>query len=308
MTRARRSASPLAALAVAAVFILGLSIPASAAAGTTVYVVPADLSSVNFSQGPTPTNWDAPSGKSAAAPPASGIKWVLDIEDKPVGEYSITADGLVFTVDAPPIVIAPAVRPLTPVAEKVRFQYYVGSGGYPAIDVQNPTLSEMLDSAISWDLKFKGGAVTEYGPTFQIQLQKPLDNPLDGYARVTVVSIWNPSDGTQDLRAAHWFANTHIYTGGYGGAATYAPIPNTTPLNNKFSSPGVLADVLIDNFGDFDVVSFGPNLGRDFAYGFAFQNLILQVIQQAFFNPVSPHHDRVEHAPRLKCCEHPYFG
>jgi hypothetical protein len=93
------------------------------------------------------------------------------------------------------------------------------------------------------------------------------------YARVTVQTVWDPADGTHDLQNGLWFANTNIYAGGYGGAATYAPLPNTVPLKNRFSSPGVLADVLSDNFGDFEVVSFGPNLGRDFAYGFAFQNV-----------------------------------
>ncbi len=254
---------------VAALLVAGLAMPAGAASGTTVYVVEADLSSVNFSEGPAPTNWDAPSGKTAAALPGSGTKWILDIEDKREGVTDITADGLVLTVDLDP----PAGSVANDLKSKVRYQYYIGSGGYPAIDVQNPDLETFLQSPISWDLKLMSGVRTTYGPTFQIQLQKPLANPSDGYARVTVVSIWNPSDSSQDLLAGRWFANTHIYTGGYGGAATYDPLPNTVPLNNKFSSPGVLTDVLIDNFGDFEVVSFGPNLGRDFAYGFAFQNL-----------------------------------
>jgi hypothetical protein len=259
----------LATAGVAALLVAGLAMPAGAASGTTVYVIESDLSSVNFSEGPAPTNWDAPSGKPAAVIPAAGTKWVLDIEDKREGLTDITADGLVLTTDLTP----PPGSVANDLKSKVRYQYYIGSGGYPAIDAQHPTLDQFLQSPISWDLKLISGDRTEYGPTFQIQLQKPLPNPANGYARVTVVSIWNPTDTSQDLLAGRWFANTHIYAGGYGSAATYDPIPNTTILNNKFSSPGVLADVLIDNFGDFEVVSFGPNLGRDFAYGFAFQNL-----------------------------------
>jgi hypothetical protein len=58
-------------------------------------------------------------------------------------------------------------------------------------------------------------------------------------------------------------------------------------LNNAGSGPGVTAEVLKTNFGAFEVVSFGPNLGRDYAYSYAFQNL--KAFGQTF--------DYSEHAP-----------
>jgi hypothetical protein len=257
----------LATAGVAALLVAGLAMPAGAAAGTTVYVVPADLSGTNFSA--ALNKWDAANGAAAATLPAAGTKWILDTEMKPVGEWSITSDGLVFAVDAPPNVVP---RPTTPPAEKVRFQYYVGSGGYPTIDSQHPTLNTLLASPITWDLELQSGDRTTYGPVFQVQLQRLLPDGVT-YARVTVQTVWDPADGTHDLQNGLWFANTNICTGGYADTTTSYGTCAGTVANGAGSGPGVSAAVLAQSFGKFDVVSFGPNLGRDYAYSFSFQNV-----------------------------------
>jgi hypothetical protein len=249
----------------AALLTVGLAIPASAA-GATVTVLIADISDTNVSI--LSTKWDNAGTASAAALPATGTRWALDIENKPKGTSSITADGLVLTVDTDP---APAtVAP--PIAKKVRYQYYIGSGGYPALDGQAHKLKDLLASEVSWDLKLLSGETT-YGPVFQVQLQRQLTN--GSYARVTVQSVWNPGTGHKDLGAGLWFANTAIYADGYptGLADGYAPRAGIQVLNAAGSGPGVTAEVLKANFGEFEVVSFGPGLGRDFAYSYAFQNI-----------------------------------
>lgn len=240
-----------------ALLTAGLALPA-AAAGATVTVLIADISDTNVSA--ASTKWDAASGATAAALPTTGTRWALDIENKPKGTSAITADGLVLTVDT------------TPAAKKIRYQYYIGSGGYPAVDAQPHTLNDLLSSEVSWDQTLLSGETT-YGPVFQVQLQRQLTG--GSYARVTVQTVWAPGTGHRDLGAGSWFANTAIYADGYpdGASAGYATRPGVQVLNNAGSGPGVTADVLKTNFGAFEVVSFGPNLGRDFAYSYAFQNL-----------------------------------
>ena len=253
-----RTLLPSAAL-VGAVALLtaGLALPA-VAAGTTVTVLIADISDTNVSA--ASTKWDAASGAAAATLPATGTRWALDIENKPKGTSAITADGLVLTVET------------TPAPKKIRYQYYIGSGGYPAIDSQPHTLNDMLASEVSWDESLLSGETT-YGPVFQVQLQRQLTG--GAYARVTVQTVWAPGTGHRDLGAGLWFANTAIYADGYpdGATAGYATRPGVQVLNNAGSGPGVTAEVLKTNFGAFEVVSFGPNLGRDYAYSYAFQNL-----------------------------------
>jgi hypothetical protein len=160
----------------------------------------------------------------------------------------------------------------TPAPTKIRYQYYLGSGGYPTVDAHAHTLADLLASPISWETTLLSGNTT-YGPVFQVQLQRHLDD--GSYARVTVQSVWAPGTATVDLASGLWFANTAIYADGYpaGAADGYGVRPGVTILNRAGSGPGVTASVLATNFGDFDVVSFGPNLGRDYEYRYAFQNL-----------------------------------
>jgi hypothetical protein len=42
--------------------------------------------------------------------------------------------------------------------------------------------------------------------------------------------------------------------------------------------------------------------------GFALQNLILQLVQQPFFDPVPPHHDRVRACPTIEVLRASIFG
>ena len=124
--------------------------PAGAAAGTTVYVVPADLSSYerqrNLDMSGMRRERRDRDGRAGA-----GTKWILDTEIKPDRRRGRSQPTASSSRSTP----SPNVRPAPDhaAAEKVRFQYYVGSGGYPTIDSQHPTLNTLLASPISWDLK-----------------------------------------------------------------------------------------------------------------------------------------------------------
>ena len=246
----RRPARRGAALAlIGALAVVGGPLAAVPAhADDYVYVYPDSIGTVDVSADPG-TPWDRNPGAAQSAyataaftpadlPSSGTAPWKLDIEDKPLGVLEAAEEGIVLGVTASP-------------ATKARAQYYVGTGGYPAIDAQAPTLASLLAQPLSWDQTLVSGATT-YGVTLQIQLQKEVA-PGD-WARVTVVSRWDPGTGVRDLGAGLWFANTDIHADGF----------LTGPkVNNRQSGPGVSPGVLLANFGDFQVVSFGPNLGRD---------------------------------------------
>jgi LPXTG-motif cell wall-anchored protein len=209
-----------------------------------VTVVPADVSGLNATDGTT--GWDAPSAAAAFDPglPA-GSRWTLDIEDKVPGQWEVTDDGLELDVAAGATVAE---------STKVRFQYFVGTGGYPAIDAGSPTLADVLAGDVSWTQTLLSGDPT-YGPTLQIKLEDPTT-----FQRVTVFSNWDPGTGARDLAHGLWLANTAIDRG--DGTS-----------NPAGSGPGVDSATPLNDVGDFRVVSFGPNLGRDLAYDYRIQEL-----------------------------------
>ena len=193
----------------------------------------------------------------AIPPELEGRRWVWDIENKVPGTASVDADGLTFTVAS---------------TTKARLQYYLGSGGYPALDALQPTLSTVFDHPLSWTQTLLSGD-SSYGPTLQMKLQKEVSPGR--WAQATVVSVWAPGTGSRDLAAGLWFANTPIYSDGFLQGAL---------LNRAASGPGVDAQTLLANFGDWELVSFGPNLGTDLGYSYSFQDF--SILGQSFhFQP-----------------------
>jgi hypothetical protein len=148
--------------------------------------------------------------------------------------------------------------------EKARFSYFVGSGGYPAIDAKSPTLADVFSYPLSWSQTYNSGD-TAYGPVLQIKLEKQL--PSGQWVWVTAVSSWRPGTGDVVFDGPNsWFANTEIYTDG---------LFTGTLANRAASGPGVSRETLLKNFGDFTVVSFGPNLGRDRTYSYSIQDFTI---------------------------------
>lgn len=251
-TVAKIALAGLAAGGAMAVGIVGSPLPASAndpgTSNTAVY--PDDLSSNNVSS--SRTVWDATGVSQFAAFPATGTRWALDIENKPRGTAAISANGLTLSVST------------SPAPTKVRFQYYIGTGGYPAIDSQTPTLADVLALPLGWQQTLVSGA-SDYGPTLQMLLEKEISPGV--FDRVTISNIWNPGTGPRNFGASPWFSDSNIHADGYLQGAIVSEAKN--------GDPGVSSDVLKTNFGDFRVVSFGPNLGRDFQYDYKIQDFAI---------------------------------
>ena len=225
-------------------------LPASAAETSTVVSVhQEDFSPINVSTGRT--FWDSANATKFTELPATGTKWALDIENKPAGSASVGANGLTLSVVDDP---APT---------KVRYQYYVGTEGYPAIDSQLPTLTDVFAAPLGWYQTLISGE-ERFGVGLQIQLEKEITPGV--YARVTVTNTAVPGTGLRDFNAANWFANTNIHADGYLTGSV---------VNERFFTVGVAQNILLTNFGDFTVVSFGPNLGRDLAYDYRIQDFTI---------------------------------
>ncbi|MBO9626641.1 MAG: hypothetical protein J7484_09735 [Microbacterium sp.] len=214
---------------------------------TVVTVYPAQLSATNASAGRTTWRGAFPAAYASTLP--SGTGFALDIEDKILGSYSVDEDGLELSVvDGPLAAPSPAVD-----ASKTRFQYYLGSGGFPTIDaLDTVTVSDVFQYELSWTQTHRSG-ISAYGPTLQIQVQKQVSP--GNWQREWLTSVWPEGSGEFDLGAGKWFASTAI-----GG-------------NNANSGPGVDVAALLGAYGDWQVVSFGPNLGRDNTYAWAVQDL-----------------------------------
>ena len=239
-------ARPVALAAAGALALLGLAAGGVAAAPAhaevpVIAVTGDDFGTTNASA--DSTKWDrvAEPGACPALPAAAtATPWALDIENKPEGSWELSDAGLT---------IAAAATPL-PAGTKVRFQHYLASGAYP-FDAADVTLSDLFASPLSWSQTLVSGATT-YGATLQIQLEKSDGTTCD---RVTIFDEWAPGTAILDLGADRWIPNSHVATPG-SSASALAP-----------------ADLLAA-FGDYTVVSFGPNLGRDtLDYAYRIQDL-----------------------------------
>jgi LPXTG-motif cell wall-anchored protein len=231
-------------------------LPASAAETSNVVAVrQADFSPINVSN--QRTFWDTANATKFTELPATGTKWALDIENKPAGSATVGDDGLKMSV------IGGNDK------TKIRYQYYVGTNGYPAIDAQAPTLADVFAAPLGWNQTLISG-YDEFGVGLQIQLEN--ETAPGVYARVTVTNTADPGTGLRDFKSANWFANTDIHADGYLAGKVVAV---------RFLTSGVAPDTLLTNFGDFSVVSFGPNLGRDYAYDYRIQDFA--ILGQTFY-------------------------
>lgn len=241
--RSIRRASALALVAFAsAALTLGSVAPASADADTTTHVYPSDLGATNVSS----ASFDGMASTPFTALPPDGSKWVLDVEDKPQGSYSMVGDGLELSGVAGG-------------TTKIRFQYYIGSGGYPAIDAQAGADGIPLSSfvqGLSWSIRYPSGPPTLGGATIEFRMQKKISDGVyhraSGY--VQCPSTPTTSFETQDLSNCDWRVNSRYLNGTYtAGQWDY--------FNNAFGDHGGMAQFLSD-FSGYSLVSFGPNNGR----------------------------------------------
>jgi len=268
----KRAAALLSTTAVAAAVLLAASAP-STAAGATDPATPVGPSAVSgadvgvdgiapFADAPRTASGSFRSGPAPRPPAAPATPWQLDDGTGILpGDWSVTPAGLGLSVVGVPGSAA--------ASEKVRFSYFVGNGGYPAIDAMHPTLADVFSHPLSWDQTLDSGDPT-YGVTLQIKLEKEI-HPGE-WAYVTAVSVWQPGTRTVTFDGpSSWFANTDIYSDGF---------LTGTLVNRAGSGPGVSRETLLENFGDFTVVSFGPNLGRDLTYGYTIQDF--SILGQTF--------------------------
>ncbi len=246
------------ALGVAAVVLIsgaGLTISSGAMADSSndISVFPSDLGSTNFTTGTTGFDQDPATTTTAYdILPAAGSKWVLDIENKPVGSYAQLGDGLQLPGDAAG-------------ANKTRFQYYIGSGGYPAIDAQAATtgipLSQFVQN-LSWTVRYpdnpssptvlpSGGG----GGTVEFKVEKEVSPGHFHRASGYVQCLSFPTTfEDQNLSQCDWRVNSRYLSG------TYTP-GQWDYFNNQYGDHGGLAQFLSD-FAGYRLISFGPDVGR----------------------------------------------
>jgi len=172
--------------------------------------------------------------------------WAFDIEDKPyAGTAAVTDRGLELSVEA-----------ATPddLGEKSRVLHYVGMDWY-GIPVA-PTLSEMMASPLAWtQQEVSETIVGTYGVTMQIQVQTQIG---DDCVRAILLNEWlgSPDKTRVDLWGQEWFAVSPV---------------NGHPVNSVNAVP---SSQIASEFGDWQVVAFGPNLGRDkLTYAYTVQSI-----------------------------------
>jgi len=252
-------------------FALSIALPVAAAAAlvgvapATAAVVPvpvytADLGVTNFdgngawgTASPSAPGWDtAAPAEPFTALPAAGSKWTLDIEGKAAGTTAITSDGLVLTT----VGYANANPDEWKLSQKVRYSYFLGSGGYPALDSQVSDgvlpVEDFLGSELSWTGKYveDADAVVHGKPAIEFRIQ----NPEAPYQRVSFHSNGYDDNGS----APTLTATTSTVT---PSAADHLWVINSAAqAHGQYSSLSTAA--LAADFAGWDVVSFGPNSGR----------------------------------------------
>jgi len=229
---------------------------ATSPGSSVINVFPEDLSTVNVSSGRT--FWDSVTPSKFAEFPVAGTRWALDIENKEKGFSAIDASGLTLGVYNPP-------GSGTLDASKIRYQYYLGTGGFPTIDSQSPNAASLFEQPLNWNQTLRPGGDVNAGVGLQIQLEKLIPGTTD-YARVTITNSPIPGTGDRNLGGSSWFANTNIHSDGYLLGSVVA---------EAFLTTGAPLATILRNFGDFRVVSFGPNLGRDYTYDYSIQDFTI---------------------------------
>jgi len=222
--------------------------PSGAMAETSLPVYPSDLSSVNYSAGST--SFDAYGARYTSLPTA-GSKWVLDIENKSQSSHGQTPTGLRLDGVDPGSAGWPS---------KVRYQYYLGSGGYPTVDGVTDDTVGALVSSLSWYVKYPVAGAGVAGVDFAAQ------KLVDGdYHRVSGFVQCEPTpparSGTdffvETQSACRWAVNSRMVETAPGDFS-YTP---GQYLYSGVSPQGSTTDFLSE-FSDYEIVSFGPNVGR----------------------------------------------
>ena len=258
MSRTRTTPLAAAAAAVVSAMLLlgGLVSPAAASPAPVVVVVPtSDFGTVNFDGGgawsvssPSGASWDAAAPSSLfTALPADGAKWTLDIEGKAPGTVGADPAGLSLST----VGYSNADPAQWALSQKIRYQYYLGSGGYPELDAQQTAgvlaVSSLFDSEFSWTAAYveKPSAAVHGLPTLDLKIQDPLTKQRISFhsngigapaltATLTTIDVSDP--------AHSWVINS--------AAAGHTQWSSLTT-----------ADITAA-FADWEVVSFGPNIGR----------------------------------------------
>jgi len=252
-------------------FALSIALPVAAAAAlvgaapATAAVVPvpvytADLGTTNFdgngawgTDAPFAPGWDKSASESPfTALPAAGSKWTLDIEGKTAGTTAITSDGLVLTT----VGYSNADADLWKLSQKVRYSYFLGSGGYPALDSQLTggvlPVSDFLGTELSWTGKYveDSDAVVHGKPAIEFRIQ----NPESPYQRVS----FHSNGYAGDLASPTLTATTSTVT---PSESDHLWVINSS-ANEHGQYSSLSTESLISDFAGWDVVSFGPNSGR----------------------------------------------
>jgi hypothetical protein len=235
----------LAIIATAALTLAGVSLGSATAIAaetpTIVEVTPSQIGTTNVSY--TRTAWDT-IADDAFVPAATGF--ALDIENKPLGTSSFVSTG--FQLD-------PGAT-----TNKIRYQYYLGTGGIPALDARaGATVADLVDEGFSWDAYFPSAYDASAGaPSIDIQLEKELPNgKFQRTAAFVYVHRTAPEAGTSSntgyntLTSGQVRANSQPAVIDENGNATAVTV-QTEYTKESFA----------EAFGDYTVVSFGPNAGR----------------------------------------------
>jgi len=235
----------LAIIATAALTLTGVSLAATTATAavtpTIVEVTPSQIGTTNVSS--ARTAWDTITDD-AFVPGATGL--ALDIENKPLGTSSFVSTG--FQLD-------PGAT-----TNKIRYQYYLGTGGIPSLDArEGATVADLIGEGFSWDAYFPKAYVDSAGfPSIDIQLEKELSN---GQFQRTAAFVYvgrtsndagsSSNTGYSTLEPEQVRANSRPAVIDENGVAT--AVTQQTPYTKES---------FLEAFGDYTVVSFGPNGGR----------------------------------------------
>jgi len=235
---------PIAILATGAVALTGALVGTTAAhAAADAAVVRVSASQIGSTNVSADRNsWDSLQ-EDAFVPTATGF--ALDIENKPIGTKSLTSTGLSLDgVDG---------------SKKVRYQYYFGTGGIGALDdAEGVTLSELIDSDFGWDAYFPNAySASEGTASIDLQLEKELSNGQ--FQRTSIFASINRASNSAGSASSTLFSN--LANGEVRANSQPAVVTDgvATVVSGQTSySPATIESA----YGDYTVVSFGPNNGR----------------------------------------------
>jgi hypothetical protein len=238
----RRSLAIIATIGLTAAGVGLTALPARGVSATVATLTASDIGTTNVSA--ARTAWDSIQ-QDEFVPDATGL--ALDVENKPLGSTTLLPTGLLLDPTAS--------------TKKVRYQYYLGTGGVPALDVhEGVTLDDFLDAGFSWDAYFPNAYAGSPGaPSIDIQLEKQLEN---GQFQRTAAFIYvGRSSGAAGALSIRGFDESDDANGDVRANSRPAVVVDGVASAVTQQTPYTRADFRAA-FGDYTVVSFGPNVGR----------------------------------------------